>query len=400
MKKKFLLLLLSILTSLSLNAKESGECFVILIEKANARGQLYNFLDSRLSGNDIKSMWDSGKHLLAAKNTRAGWFTVCQNKEDGVSQSYIYDSFKEVKKEAETQVNEHRYVSSLSIGEVNTRWLWWGFFNSMPTVSKQTIDMVGCKELPKWMEKQAQQGMKVTVCCRKFGECAVVAHDGTDIDKQQICFYKNAEEALEDIQVKWKEGWRVGIIDVSMMNKYLIVYNTYLKPREGEQYIAYCDSRESARDFISKRTGNGYYITQVGGAYHPGATDENGNKLSFVEIIGGLLTTSAQLYTDIKGNKNNNAGSNSHEENDNTSSCRTQEDYQQEYDKWADKAQKTAMKWYKNGKVDSQNSKQGQIKAGERKILGGYQEIMRNVADGASKKGFSIKRSDIENFNP
>ena len=80
MKKKFLLLLLSILTSLSLNAKESGECFVILIEKANARGQLYNFLDSRLSGNDIKSMWDSGKHLLAAKNTRAGWFTVCQNK--------------------------------------------------------------------------------------------------------------------------------------------------------------------------------------------------------------------------------------------------------------------------------------------------------------------------------
>ena len=58
------------------------------------------------------------------------------------------------------------------------------------------------------------------------------------------------------------------------------------------------------------------------------------------------------------------------------------------------------MKWYKNGKVDSQNSKQGQITAGERKILRGYQEIMRNVADGASKKGFSIKRSDIENFNP
>lgn len=383
-----------------LNAKENGECFVILIEKANASGQVYNFLDSRLTGDDIKSMWGKGKHLLAAKNTRAGWLTVYQDKKDGVLQSFIYDSFKEVKKEADMEVNEHRYVSSLAIGEATTRWLWWGFFNSMPNVKKQTIEMVSCKDLPKWMEKQAQQGMKVTVCCRKFGECAVVAHDGTDIDKQQICFYKNAEEALQDIQAKWKDGWRVGLIDVSMMNKYLIVYNTYLTPREGEQYIAYCDSKESAKDFISKRTGNGYYITQIGGSYNPGATDENGNKLSFVEIIGGMLTTGAQLYSNIKGNNKNDVGNTNHEENDNTSSCRTQEDYQQEYDKWAAKAEKTAMKWYKNGKVDSQNSKQGQITAGERKILRGYQKIMRNVAESASKKGFSIRRSEMENFNP
>lgn len=401
MKKKIFLLMFAIISQLSLMAKENGECFVILIEKANVSGQVYKFLDSRLTGNEIKSMWNQGKHLSIAKNTRAGWLTVYQNKKDGISQSYIYDSFKEVKKEAELQVREHRYMSSLSIAEVNTRWMWWGFFETMPTVSKQVVEMVSCKALLKWMEKQAQQGLKITACTRKFGECAVIAHNGTEIDKQQICFYKNAEEALADIQIKWKEGWRVGIMDVSMMNKYLIIYNTYTTPREGEQYIAYCDSYESASKFIQERTGNGYSITQIGGSYNPGATDENGNKLSFMEIMGGLLTKSTQLYTDIKGgNKSNGGSADTSEGNDNTSSCRTQEDYQREYDKWVGKAEKAAMKWYKNGKVDSQNSKQGQITAGERKILRGYQKIMRNVADSASKKGFSIRRSDIENFNP
>lgn len=402
MKKLFLLLLFFALSHLAAPAREQGECFVILIEKADISKQWYDFLDTRLSGDYFKKQWGLGRYIQVAKNTRAGLFAILRKPVGDENQSYVYNSFKEVKKKCEANAKEGLYVSGLSLGEVETRWLWWGIFNTKPGVTRQVVDMVGCKQLPKWMEQQAQQGLKLTVCTRKFGDCAVVAQDGTDIDKQQICYYENADEAMADIQVKWKDGWRVGLIDVSMMNKYLIVYNTYTQPREGEQYIAYCDSRESAEAFIRKRSGNGYFITQVGGSYYPGAVDENGNKLSFVEIIGGLLTTSAQLYSDIKGgNKTGGETSASgSDENDNTNACRTQQDYQNEYDKWAGKAEKAAMKWYKNGKIDSQNSKQGQITAGERKILRGYQKIMRNVADGASKKGFTIKRSDIENFTP
>lgn len=403
MKRLIILSLLFALSHLAAPASEQGECFVILIEKADIPKQWYEFLDTRLSGDYFKKEWGAGKYIMAAKNTRTGWFTVLRQPIGDENQSYVYNSFKEVKKTCEANIKKGLYVSGLSLGEVGTRWLWWGVFNTKPGVTRQVVDMVGCKQLPKWMEQQAEQGLKLTTCSRKFGDCAVVAQDGTDIDKQQICFYENANNALADIQVKWKEGWRVGVIDVSMTNKYLIVYNTYTKPREGEQYVAYCDSRESAEAFIHKRCNNGYRITQVGGAYYPGAVDENGNKVSFVEIFGGLLTTSAQLYTDIKGGNKGGNGTNAtsgSDEDANTGSCRTQQDYQNEYDKWAAKAEHAAMKWYKNGKIDSQNSKQGQITAGERKILQGYQKLMRNVADGASKKGFSIKRSDIEDFNP
>lgn len=401
MKKKGLFILLfCLLSSITMSGKDSGECFVILIEKVTTSGQRYHFYDNQFTGADVKSTWANGRHMLALKNTKAGWLAVSQAKKKGISQSYVYDIFKNIKKESEAYTKENSYVSSLAIGDVNTRWMWWAFYNTSTDIKRQVIEMVSCKDMEKWMEKQGQQGLKVTSCVRKFGECAVVAQDGNDIDKQQICFYKNAQEALDDVQRKWKEGWRVGIIDVSMMNKYLIIYNTYKKPRNGQQYIAYCDSKESAVKFINKRTGNGYAITQVGGSYYAGPKDENGNRLSFTEIISGLITTSANLYTSIKTDKNGSAGSSQNGESDNTASCRTQDDYQKEYDKWASKVQKSANKWYKNGKIDSQNYKQGQITANERKIMRGYQKLMRNVADAAAKKGYSLKRSELENFNP
>ncbi len=401
MKKKGLFILLfTLLSSITMTGKDSGECFVILIEKAAASGQIYQFYENQFTGADVKNAWANGRHMLALKNTKAGWLAISQAKKSGVSQSYVYDSFKNIKKQCEEYAKENNYVSSLAIGDVSTRWLWWAFYNSSTDITRQVVDMVSCKDMEKWMEEQGQQGLKVTSCVRKFGECAVVAQDGNDIDRQKICFYKNAEEALDDVQHKWEEGWRVGIIDVSMMNKYLIIYNTYKNPRDGKQYIAYCDSRESAANFMKTRTGNGYHITQVGGSYYAGPKDENGNRLSFTEIISGLITTAASLYTSNQPDQNASVGNSSDDESDATSSCRTQEDYQREYDKWAKKVDKSAMKWYKNAKIDSQNSKQGQITAGERKIIRGYQKLMRNVANAAAKKGFSLERSKLEDFNP
>lgn len=401
MKKKGLFILLfTLLSTITMRGNDSGECFVILIEKAAASGQRYHFYDNQFTGADVKSTWANGRHMLALKNTKVGWLAISQAKKSGVSQSYVYDSFKNIKKECEENAKEKQYVSSLAIGDVSTRWFWWAFFNSSTDITRQVVEMVSCKDMEKWMEKQGQQGLKVTSCVRKFGDCAVVAQDGNDIDQQKICFYKNAEEALDDIQHKWKEGWRVGIIDVSMMNKYLIIYNTYKNPRDGEQYVAYCDSRESAEKFMQTRTGNGYHITQVGGSYYAGPKDENGNRLSFTEILSGLITTVGNLYTSNQPNNNASVGNSSDDESDDTSSCRTQEDYQKEYDKWANKVEKSSMKWYKNKYVDSQNFKQGQITAGERKIIRGYQKLMRNVAAAASKKGFTLKRSEMEDFNP
>ena len=149
---------------------------------------------------------------------------------------------------------------------------------------------------------------------------------------------------------------------------------------------------------------NGYFITHVGGAFYPGATDENGNPMSFMQIMSGLVSTTANLVGTINGGKDGGGatvGGGSDGETANTASCRTQEDYQREYDKWAEKARHAALSHYKSSKIDNQTGhKSGEITAGNRKILRGYQKLMRGVADAASKAGFTLKRADIESFVP
>lgn len=401
--KTYLFILILLTTSTQpLSARDSGESFVVLIEQCDAPGQTYQFYDGFTIQN-VKDIWAKKCDIQSVSNTKAGWLAICQNECDGSQQRSFYNYFKEVKRSCDEYAKKGLFVTSLSLANlVGSRWYWWAFANIKPGTTRQVIETVSKKDINKWAEKQAAQGLKITQCVRKFGDCAVVAQDGTDIDKQTVCFYDNGNEALEDIQQKWKDGWRVGNIDVSMMNKYLIIYNTYTHVREGQQYIAYCDSRQSAEDFIKKRTNKYYHIKQIGGSYYEGLKDENGNKMSFMEILGGLVTNASQLYSDIVTDKNANATSdgNGDEGGSSTTSKRTQQDYQKEYDHWAEKAKHVALQWYKHGKVDSQNYKQGQITAGDRKQLRNYQKIMRNVVDAASKRGFKITRADIENFNP
>lgn len=403
LRNRALLITLLLITSiLSLAAKDSGECFVILIEQSDAVEQTYQFYDT-FSSNIVKELWNNNRHLSAVKHTKAGYLVISEAKRAGSKQGYIYSDFKDVQKTCEADAKNGEFVTSISFGNLEgTRWYWWALSNIMPHTTKQVVEMVSVKSLNKWAEKQAALGLKITQCARKFGECAVVAQDGTDIDKQLACSYDNVDAAMTDVQQKWKEGWRVGIIDVSTTNKYLIIYNTYTKPREGEQYLAYCDSREGAIDFIKKRTNKSYHITQVGGSYYEGPKDENGNKQSFTEIIGGLLTKTAQLYTDIKGGQNSSEVAVGDDGNEGTftGSNRTQQDYQKEYDHWVDRAKRVSLKWFKHGKIDSQNYKQGVITAGDRQQLLNYQKLMRGVVTAAQKRGFTIKRNKMETFVP
>lgn len=402
MKRIIFTTLLLITCTLSIIAKDAGECFVILIEQSNAVGQTYQFYDT-FSSSIVKDLWAKNRNLYAVKHTKAGYIVISEQKRAGSKQGYNYSYFKDIQKTCEADAQNGEYVTSISFGNLEgTRWYWWALTNKKPGTTKQVIDMVSAKSLNKWAEKQAAQGLKITQCARKFGECAVVAQDGTDIDKQLACSYDNVDAAMADVQQKWKEGWRVGIIDVSTTNKYLIIYNTYTRPRKGQQYLAYCDSREGAINFIKKRTNKNYHITQIGGSYYEGPKDENGHKQSFTEIIGGLLTKTTQLYTDIKGGKNgyNDAANADSDESTSTATLRTQQDYQKEYDRWAQKARHVSLKWFKHGKIDSQNYKQGQITASDRQQLLNYQKLMRGVVKAAQKRGFTIKRDKMETFVP
>lgn len=401
MKRIFFTLLLLITSTLSIHAKDSGECFVILIEQSNTAGQAYQFYDT-FSSKIVKDLWAKNRNLTTIKHTKAGYFVLSEAKQAGSKQGYNYSYFKDLQKTCEEDAKNGEYITSISFGNLEgTRWYWWALTNKKPHTTKQVFEMVSTKSLNKWAEKQAAQGLKITQCARKFGDCAVVAQDGTDIDKQIACSYDNADEAMADVQQKWKEGWRIGLIDVSTTNKYLIIYNTYTKPRIGQQYLAYCDSREGAIDFIKKRTNKNYHITQIGGSYYEGPSDENGNKLSFTEIIGGLLTKTTQLYADIKADKNGYTSTGDDDEGGTpTASLRTQQDYQKEYDRWAQKARHVTLKWFKHSKIDSQNYKQGQITASDRKQLLNYQKLMRGVVTAANKRGFTIKRDKMETFVP
>lgn len=401
MIKKLLSITLFALASLTSLARPHGEAFAILIEKANITGQCFHFYD-QWSTQDVEDIWNQGRNAKSVNYTRAGWLAISQK--ESADQKYKYNSFKEIKKAADNEAKNGIFLHSLTLAEVGTRWYWIGLSENRPNISRQVVEMVKTSKLNQWMAEKAQQGLKVINCARKITECAVVAHDRTDIDRQEACLYETAQEALNDVKRHWEAGWRVGLVDVSPMNKYTIVYNTYTTPREGEQYLAFCDSRESAKNFINEHAHNGYFITHVGGAFYPGATDENGNPMSFMQIMSGLVSTTANLVGSINGGKDGGGasdGGGSDGETANTASCRTQEDYQREYDKWAEKARHAALSHYKSSKIDNQTGhKSGEITAGNRKILRNYQKLMRGVADAASKAGFTLKRADIESFVP
>ena len=274
MIKKLLSITLFALASLTSLARPHGEAFAILIEKANITGQCFHFYD-QWSTQDVEDIWNQGRNAKSVNYTRAGWLAISQK--ESADQKYKYNSFKEIKKAADNEAKNGIFLHSLTLAEVGTRWYWIGLSENRPNISRQVVEMVKVSKLNQWMAEKAQQGLKVINCARKITECAVVAHDGTDIDRQEACLYETAQEALDDVKRHWEAGWRVGLVDVSPMNKYTIVYNTYTTPREGEQYLAFCDSRESAKNFINEHAHNGYFITHVGGAFYPGATDENGN---------------------------------------------------------------------------------------------------------------------------
>ena len=260
MIKKLLSIALFALASLTSLARPHGEAFAILIEKANITGQCFQFYD-QWSTQDVEDIWNQGRNAKSVNYTRAGWLAISQK--ESADQKYKYNSFKEIKKAADNEAKNGIFLHSLTLAEVGTRWYWIGLSENRPNISRQVVEMVKTSKLNQWMAEKAQQGLKVINCARKITECAVVAHDGTDIDRQEACLYETAQEALDDVKRHWEAGWRVGLIDVSPMNKYTIVYNTYTTPREGEQYLAFCDSRESAKNFINEHAHNGVTIRNM-----------------------------------------------------------------------------------------------------------------------------------------
>ncbi len=401
MKKIFTILLLFCYI-ISVHGKINGECFAILIEPSQATGKYYQFYDA-FNTDLVTAFWNKGKDVVAANKTRAGWLVATQNENKGSEQQIICDKLENVKAEATELAKKGKYVKFISISNWFKRI--WMYFDKQPNITAQIITEVPAAKLSNWLEQHQSQGYRIVACVQQWKKYIVVAQKGTDIKAQEVGLYETSDEACKDVQKKWAENWRVGCVDVSLRNKYLVIYNKYSKPQKGYQYLAYCSSKEEADEFIKKRAIKGYAITHIGGSYWKSPiADENGDT-HFGDIASGILTKSAGLYTDIKTGSTSNTDMNSgltdySTGSTNLSSCKTQADYQKEYDKWAEKALKTVQKHFKNGKLDSQNTKQGQITAGERKILRGYQKLMKETARSAAGKGFTLKRVKLENYVP
>lgn len=295
---KKLIILLFVLISVSVNAADYGKRFAILVEKRPVSSQRYIFT-SDFSGDNIKRLWKEGYDILSVRYTRLGWLYVYEKRKENLPQSYSYQPFKDIEKKTKEYYSSDKklFLSSIGLGVAYSRWLWFALYEQHKDWSNPVVEMVSYKKLSKWAETHLQEGLRITSCSWKMGECAVAAHCGTDIDKQLVCVYEEPEAALSDIQQKWKEGWRVGIIECSMQNKYVVVYNTYLTPREGEQYVALCATKEDLNNFLESRTGNGYYISYVGGSFFSGPKDEEGNSVGLIEILSGVTNTIGNIST-------------------------------------------------------------------------------------------------------
>lgn len=300
---KKLAILLFVLISVSANAADFGKRFAILVEKRPVSSQRYIFT-SDFSIDEVKRLWNEGNDILSVRYTRLGWLYVYEKRKENLLQSCYYQSFNEVKKKVKEKLSENKksFLSSIGLGVAYSRWQWFSLYERHEDWSNPVVEMVSYKKLNKWAEAHSQEGLRITSCSWKMGECAVAAHCGTDIDTQLVCVYEEPDAVLADIQQKWKEGWRVGIIESSMQNKYLVVYNTYLTPREGEQYVALCATKEDLDNFLESRTGNGYNISYIGGSFFSTPKDKGGDSAGLIEILSGLTNTIGSISSKPAGN--------------------------------------------------------------------------------------------------
>ncbi|MCD8293504.1 MAG: hypothetical protein LUC23_07075 [Prevotellaceae bacterium] len=297
LKKKVLFILLSLFICTLVHAKGGG--LVVLIEQSPYSDVQYYYSNGwEAIEKVVKKELDAGRKILAVRKTPFTWFAVTAGgkvKEKQIHTSYTTD---EIFQEIEQKAAQGFYVTSLGAGATYKRNIVWSaVFTKKSGVTDQVVKYAKANEILKWRPALFDMGYRITEISAAKKWMVVMSKD-TDIDKQLVNFYRDENEMISDIKQKWADGYLVQLADCNTVGTYMAVYCTYKDGRKPGQYIRVCFDLDVVKEFIAKRTGNGYNITKLGGTFW--FTDKQ-------EVMGDLMGVLGSV-TNIIGMKKSHKG--------------------------------------------------------------------------------------------
>ncbi len=298
MRKNILFVLLFFFTYIGVDARGVG--LIIIIEESNYTNEDYYYSADWTAINAyVQKNIKSGKKIIGVRNTPFTWFAVSSNDNLNEEQIYTYNTTKEILKEIDERSKEGYYVTSMGTGSTQKMYMAWSvLFTKKRGITDQVVNFLHTKKMLKWVSGQYDSGYRITEIAGGNKNWMVFMCQGTDIDRQLVCYYNSGEEFMDDIHYKWEQGYSVQLADCNSQGTYTAVYCTYKNGRSPQQKIKVCYNLEEAKKFIKESAGKKYHITRLGGNFW--FTDKS-------ELMGNIMGIMGSA-TNIMTIKNSNKG--------------------------------------------------------------------------------------------
>lgn len=296
MKRFILLFVIASLAVPSIVA--GGGKLVLVMEKGASPAQDYVWgLHPESYVSAAQTVWKDGKLVTQMKNTPNGWFiSYCDDGGDD-SQRVTFDKKGNVVKKIKEWNGMGLCATSLAYEGLDGlgRAYFVAFGKKTGWEPKQVVDVLSTKKVPEFVAKHSKDGYRITQMAGTEKAWGVVLSKATDIVEQELCFYKDYDEMIDDVAAHWNEGWPIQLIEIDATGKYAVVYAEYSDGRCPEQYLSVCSTSEEAANFVRTHKAEGYEIVSAGGSYLEGLLcnyDSPAEKMNAIlGITNGLLET-------------------------------------------------------------------------------------------------------------
>lgn len=252
-------LLLTLIAVISMMTCGATETIVIMTQDTPLKDQWWFTTGSSgtsLRENDIKNNWNYDRYITSAAWTSNGWFMVMSKGVTWTNQSYKLSSSW-----PESFIREKRglgyYITSLTAR--NSQWL--VVMSQGTGYTDQQVCSAPWSTLKDWIKGWWDKGYEITEACCQNSLWTIVMSSGSNIT-QQSYFGASTTGQLENmIKEKWNDGFRITKLSYGN-GEYFCVMSKY--PGSSTAMQTY-SINTSFKDFVTKKTDEGYLISYVGG---------------------------------------------------------------------------------------------------------------------------------------
>lgn len=255
-------------------------------------------------GNDldeakIKKYWDEGYRITSAAYTGRGWFVV-MSKGSGIgAQSYWFKNPWPADWLKEKWENGYQ-MTQCSVG--NGKWL--VVMSKGTGITGQVANFESPASLKPWIKERWNDGYRITITAPKDDKWYVVMSKSSGLSGQTYNFFDSYTSAKNFISEKWKEEYYLTQMTENSAGQYFCVMSGKNKSTK-ESYYPLSDN---PTEWIRKQWNEGKDISHVCGGYEKKQSTNSGNYAASTTKRSTTTTTQQQRNQPTKYREDLGAG--------------------------------------------------------------------------------------------